>query len=387
MAESISEAEVIGWREQFSSLKSGINLVSHSLGAMPDRAAEGLAEYMRLWREEGINAWQSWVPEVKAHAGRLEKLLDAASDTIVLATNVSQMQSLVASLFNYTKDRNGIVYSDQNFPTVSYVWQAEQARGAQVTVVKSEDGIHPPTEQLLAAINERTLLVPISHVLFRSSAIKDVGALVARAHEVGAYVLLDCYQSAGTVPFSLKDLNVDFACGGSVKWLCGGPGTAYFYVRADLIAKFRPRQTGWFAHEAPFAFTMPAQHYAPGIERYQAGTWAMPAIYQARSGVEILLEVGVGRVREKSLRQTRRILQICEREDYSIRTPQNDTERGGTVCFDFVGAEAVTGKLCAAGYLCDYRPGAGIRVSPHFYTLDGEIERFMDEVARLKSSL
>jgi kynureninase len=269
---------------------------------------------------------------------------------------------------------------------VSYVWQAERRRGAEVVVVPSDDGIRVDTGRLCEAIDERTLIVPISHVLFRSSAVKDVPAIVARARAVGAMVLLDCYQSAGTLPFDVTQLGVDFACGGSVKWLCGGPGAAYLYVRPDRIRQLAPRATGWFGHERPFEFAMPEQRYADGIWRFMAGTPAVAALYQARAGAEMIAAIGVERIRQKSLRQTARVLELCDAAGYRVNTPRGPSERGGTVCFDFDGSERVAERLNQTGFLCDHRPQAGIRMSPHFYTTDEEVDRFMAEVARLRTA-
>jgi kynureninase len=371
------------WRAEFPALEKSVYMVSHSLGAMPKKAYEDLRAYADLWVNQGINAWHEWLPEVDRAAARIARIIGAPAGSMVMATNVSQIQALVASCLEY-KERNKVVYSDMNFPSVSYVWQEERRRGAEVVIVPSEDGIHPPMERLLEAIDERTLIVPISHVLFRSSAIKDVPAIVARAREVGAMVLLDCYQATGTVPFNVVDLGVDFACGGSVKWLCGGPGAAYLYVRPDRIAQFRPRNTGWFGHEEPFAFTMPEQHYATGVWRYMAGTPAVAALYQARAGAEIIAEIGVDKIRAQSLRQTTRVMQICDQAGYRVNTPREAARRGGTICFDFDGSEQVAKALNATQFLCDWRPRSGIRMSPHFYTSDEEIERFMAEVARLR---
>jgi kynureninase len=371
------------WRAEFPALEKSVYMVSHSLGAMPRKAYEDLRAYADLWVNQGINAWHEWLPEVDRAAARIARIIGAPAGSMVMATNVSQIQALVASCLEY-KERNKVVYSDMNFPSVSYVWQEERRRGAEVVIVPSEDGIHPPMERLLEAIDERTLIVPISHVLFRSSAIKDVPAIVARAREVGAMVLLDCYQATGTVPFNVVDLGVDFACGGSVKWLCGGPGAAYLYVRPDRIAQFRPRNTGWFGHEEPFAFTMPEQHYATGVWRYMAGTPAVAALYQARAGAEIIAEIGVDKIRAQSLRQTTRVMQICDQAGYRVNTPREAARRGGTICFDFDGSEQVAKALNATQFLCDWRPRSGIRMSPHFYTSDEEIERFMAEVARLR---
>ncbi len=378
---------LLRYRDQFPALENSVYLISHSLGAMPRRTEQELQAFADLWVQEGINAWHTWLPEVERAAERVGKIIGAPAGTMIMLTNVSEAQARIASCLDYSGARKKVVYSELNFPSVSYLWQSEARRGAEVVVVPSDDGILVSTERLCAAIDERTLIVPISHVLFRSSAIKDVLAITRRAHEVGALVLLDCYQSAGVVPFDVTKLDVDFAYGGSVKWLCGGPGAGYLYVRKDRIPEFSPRVTGWFGHEKPFAFAMPEQRYAEGIWRFMAGTPAIAALYQARAGAEIIAEIGVDKIRQKSLRQTSRILQICDAANYRVKTPREDNRRGGTVCFDFDGAAQVAETLCQKKFFCDHRPGSGIRVSPHFYSTDEEVERFMQEVARLKGAL
>ena len=375
--------ELLRWRDEFPSLANTVYMVSHSLGAMPRRTREHLDEFARLWVERGIVAWEEWLPEVDRAAARIGRIIGAPDGTVIMNTNVSTVQAVVASCLDYS-ERPKVVYSDLNFPSVSYVWKAEERRGAEVCVVPSPGGIEADTEALLEAIDRRTLIVPISHVLFRSSAIKDVRAIVARAKEVGALVLLDCYQSAGTVPFSVEELGVDFACGGSVKWLCGGPGAAWLYVRRDRIPEFSPRMTGWFGHRAPFAFTMPEQQYADTIWRYAGGTHAIAALYQARAGAEIIGEIGVEKIREKSLRQTARVLARADAAGYVVNSPRPDSRRGGTVCFDFAGAAEVAHELNRRRFLCDHRPASGIRMSPHFYSTDEECDLFMDEVERLR---
>jgi kynureninase len=374
------------WRAEFPALERSVYMVSHSLGAMPRRAYDHLKQYADLWVNKGINAWEDWLPEVDRAAERIGRVIGAPKGTMTMATNVSQIQALVASCLDYAPARNKVVFTALNFPTVSYVWHEERRRGAEVVVVSGGDGVHAPMEALLGAIDERTLIVPISHVLFRSAAIKDVAAVVARAKQVGAMVLLDCYQSTGTVPVDVTALDVDFACGGSVKWLCGGPGAAYLYVRPDRIAQLSPRTTGWFGHEKPFAFTMPEQHFATGIRRFMAGTPAVAALYQARAGVEIVAEIGVDKIRAKSLRQTAQVIARCDRAGFLVNTPRADAERGGSVCFDFDGSERVAKALNASNFLCDWRPQSGIRMSPHFYTTDEEVERFMSEVERWKAT-
>jgi kynureninase len=292
--------------------------------------------------------------------------------------NVSIVQAVVASCFDFAGPRNKVVYDDLNFSTVHYVWQGQARRGAEVVVVKSEDGIHPPTEKLLEAIDERTLLVPISHVLFRSSAMYDARRIIERAHAVGAMVLLDVYQSAGTVPLSLAEWGCDLACGGSVKWACGGPGAAYLYVRPDLVDKLQPMATGWFGHAEPFAFDMGPMRYAKDVWRMIGGTMPVPAMYTARAGWETVARLGVERIRAKSLRQTRLLRDLVQARGFTVNTPLDDAARGGTVCFDFEGADVVSRELVRRRFFHDYRPRCGMRVSPHFYTTDDELRAFVD---------
>jgi kynureninase len=377
---------LLRFRDEFPALEKSVYMVSHSLGAMPRAAAEHLRAFADLWVGKGINAWEDWLPEVDRAAERVGAIIGAPKGTMVMATNVSQIQSLIASCLEYTAAKNKVVYSDLEFPSVSYVWQEERRRGAEIVVVPSDDGIRPPMARLLETIDARTVIVPVSHVVFRSSAQKDIAALAARCREVDALLVVDCYQSAGTVPVDVVAWGVDAACGGSVKWLCGGPGAGWLYVRPDRLPSLRPRNTGWFGHKKPFAFTMPEQDYADSTWRMMAGTPAIAALYQARAGAELIAQVGVAAIREKSLRQTRRVMAICDEAGYTINTPREDHQRGGTICFDFDGADRVARSLNTNMFLCDHRPKSGIRMSPHFYSTDEEIDRFMAEVARLKSS-
>jgi kynureninase len=292
--------------------------------------------------------------------------------------------AVLASCFDYTPQRNKVVYSSLQFPTVSYVWKAEERRGAKVHIVESDDRITVDTQKMIDAIDERTVAVPISHVIYRSAYIQDIKAICDKARSVGAHVILDCYQSLGTLPVDVVDLGVSFACGGSVKYLCGGPGAAYLYVRKDLIEELEPRATGWFANEAPFAFTMPAQTYADNIWRFMGGTPAVAALYQARAGVDIVADIGVRRIRLNSLRQTQRVIDIVDGAGYTLNTPRQPELRGGSVVFDFVGAADVARELNRRHFYCDHRPGAGIRISPHFYNTDEEIDLFFDEIERIR---
>jgi kynureninase len=391
MTAQTGEEELIAARADFPTTAKGVHLISHSLGAVPKKAREYATQFLDEWENDSITAWGKWLPAVRGLGDLVGSVLGVDPGTVAMLPNVSTVQSFVASCFTFPqtegrfKGRNKIVYDDVNFSTVHYVWQEQARRGADVVIVKSRDGIHAPIDELCAAIDEKTLLVPISHVLFRSSGVYDAKRVIDRAHEVGALVLLDCYQSAGTLPLDLKAWDCDMACGGSVKWACGGPGAAYLYVRPDLLEHLRPMSTGWFAHAEPFAFDMGPMRYAADAWRMIGGTMAIPAIYTARAGWETIARLGVDRIRKKSLRQTAMLRELVRKRDFTVNTPESDHLRGGTICFDFDGAEAVSRELSSRKFFHDYRPKCGLRVSPHFYTTDEELHRFMAALDEIRS--
>lgn len=376
--------DLLAWRKEFPALEECVHLISHSLGCMPERTKTYMAEYLELWEQKSITAWDAWLPAVDQAAARIARILSAPEGTVGIRHNVSEIQGLLASCFDYTPERNKIVYTNLQFPTVSYVWKAEERRGATVHLVESRDGVTIDTETLCDAIDEHTVAVPISHVIFSSAYIQDAKRICAKAASVGAHVILDCYQSTGTIPVDVVDLGVSFACGGSVKYLCGGAGCAYLYVRKDLIEKYEPRLTGWFGNESPFAFTMPAQTYADNVWRYMGGTPAVAALYQARAGQEIVGEIGATRIRENSLRQTQRIIDLVDEHGFTLNSPRQAEIRGGSVVLDFVGAADVARELNRRKFFCDYRPNAGIRIAPHFYTKDEEIDLFFQELQAIR---
>ncbi len=372
--------DLLAWREHFPALDECLYLISHSLGCMPAPAAEQLGAFLDLWYSKSVAAWEDWLPEIDQVGNRIARLLSAPEGTVVMHANVSMVQAVIASCFEFTPARNKVVYTDIEFPSVSYIWQAEQRRGAQIHLVRSDDGVTVDVEQFCAAIDEHTAVVPISHAIYGSAALVDVKRICRKAAQVGAHVIVDCYQTIGTVPIDIVDIGASFACGGVLKYLCGGPGAAFLYVREDLIPTFEPRVTGWFANEAPFSFAMPTQSYAEGIWRYMGGTPAVAPLYQARAGLDIIGQIGVHSIRQKSQRQTQRIIELVEERGFKLKTPKNPAERAGSVVFDFGGAAHVTRELNENRFYCDFRPGAGIRIAPHFYNSDAEIERFFQGI-------
>jgi kynureninase len=294
--------------------------------------------------------------------------------------NVSICQSIVTSCFDWRGRRNKLVTDGLNFPSNDYVYHGLSRIGARVVTVPSPDGLTLPVELLLDAIDEETQLVSVSHVAFRSSYVQDLAAIVERAHRVGAIVIADLYQSAGTVPVNVRELRLDFATGGSVKWLCGGPGAGYLYVRRDLWDQMKPAATGWMAHEEPFAFEEGPIHYAGDAFRFLNGTPNVPALYSAMSGYEVINEIGVAAIREKSIRQTTRLIELADEAGLRVNTPRNSECRGGVVILDVENGKQVTKELARREVLVDYRPGAGVRIAPHFYTTDEELDHTVNAV-------
>ncbi len=373
--------DLLKWRDEFPILSTCTHLISHSLGAMPRKTFDRMHEYAETWNTRGIRAWEEGWWDLPVTTGDLlAPILGVSPGSVVMHQNVSVAVAVVLSCFDLTGPRNRIVYTDMNFPSVMYVNEAARRNGAEVVMVGSDDGIGVELEKVLAAIDERTLLVPISHVLFRSGYVQDAEAIIRRAHEVGAHVVLDCYQSAGTVPIRGEEWNVDFLVGGSVKWLCGGPGAGYLYVREDLRRTLEPKITGWMAHAAPFEFEIGPQRYADDVRRFLHGSPAVPALYAARSGYEIVAAIGVDAIRANSKRQTARMIDLARDLDLTVRSPDDPERRGGTVVIDTEHGKAVVRELNRREILCDYRPGAGIRLSAHYYNTDEELDRTVREI-------
>ena len=379
------------WRGRFPILAETTYLVNHSLGAMPGAARAKLQEFTDQWATLGVRAWTEggWWDAPLVVGNALARLIGAPEGTVVMHQNVSVIQGLVASALDFSGRRNKVVYTDQNFPTCMYVWESFRRLGARIEVVPGDPGGVVPTERLLEVIDEQTRIVPISHVLFRSSYLTDAAAVCARAREVGATVLLDTYQSTGTVPLDVEALGVDMICGGSVKWLCGGPGAAYLYVRPGLHERFAPRITGWAAHAEPFAFETGAQRYAPGVRRFLHGTPAVACLAQAAAGYEVVSEVGVETIRSWSIALGERLRERALERGFTFFGPEDPARRGGTLTVELLPDEngaAFVQALAARRILVDHRPEAGLRVSPHFYTRAEEIDRFVDELADLRAS-
>jgi kynureninase len=367
----------LAYRDRFPILRDCTYLINHSLAAMPAAAEERLLEYARMWKERGIRAWgEGWWEMPVTVGDQIGRIIGAPPGSTVMHQNVTVAEEVVLSCFRRPGVRNRVVYEEANFPSVRYLYQAQPE--LEVVAVRDDAAI-------VEAIDERTLLVPISHVLFKNAEIQDVEPIVRRAHEAGAYVVLDCYQSAGVVPFDVTSLGVDFAVGGSVKWLCGGPGAGWLYVRPDLAERLEPTFVGWQGHARPFAFE-PELEYAAGVRRFLTGTPNVPALYAATAGYDVIEEVGVERIRERSLVLTQLLIDSLEAAGLEIGSPREASRRGGTILVRTPDDAAVHRELGERGIICDFRPDAGIRLGPHFYNTEAELRHAVSELTEIVES-
>lgn len=368
--------DLLSLRSEFPILERTTYLINNSLGAMPRQVHGELETFARQWEERGVRAWHEGWWEMSATTGDLlAPLLGVRPGAVSMHQNVSVAAAIFLSCIDYPAERNKIVYEELNFPNVIYLLEGERRKGAEITVVPSDDGIGVPTERLLAAIDERTRLVPVSHTLFRSAWVQDAEAIARRCREVGAIMLLDVYQSTGAVPVDLEAWGVHAAVGGSVKWLCGGPGAGYLWVNPEIAGSLEPAFTGWQADEDPFSFRPGAIRYREEPAwRFLNGTPNIPALYSCRSGYRIVSGIGQKRIRERSLGLTSHLISAAEEAGFEVRTPRDPKHRGGTVSIWHEDAERLCKELIAREIICDYRPKAGIRLSPHFYNHEGELD-------------
>jgi kynureninase len=379
--------ELLKWRGEFPILERSTYLISNSLGAMPRGVYDEMRAYADSWAERGVRAWEEGWWEMAVGVGdKIAPLIGARSGEISLHQNVTLIQAVIASCFDFRGPRNKIVMTDLEFPSIQYFYHEQRRLGARVELVESNDSVRLNLEKFLAAIDETTLLVPISLVLFRSSHLVDARAIIERAHRVGAHVILDVFQATGTIPVDVRALRTDFAVGGVLKWLCGGPGVGYLYVREDLRAKLRPALTGWIAYQRPFDFETGAIDAREDSFRYLNGTPHIPALYACQPGLEILNSVGIVPIRAKSVRMTTRLIEGAKSRGWRVNTPENSSERAGTVSIDCPHAYEVCRELLAREILVDYRPKAGMRFSPHFYNREEECDFALGQVEEILST-
>jgi kynureninase len=375
--------DLLARRADYPILGRKTYLINNSLGAMHARSRDALAAYADAWATDGVEAWDDWLPKMTEVADLVGSIIGAPPGTTVMHQNVAALLGALASAFDFSGPRNKVVTTAMDWPGSHYLWTEHRRYGADLVVVPSDDGVGVDAQRVVDAIDDRTLVVSVSHVLFKSAYVMDLAPIVARAHEVGAVVVLDAYQAAGIVPFSVTDLGVDACVGGSVKYLCGGPGNGWLYVSPSIAESLRPAQVGWFGHARPFDFEWDAIAYAPGVMRFTGGTPGVPAAYAAVPGYEAVRDVGVVRIRERSLSLTQPLLEGALERGFTVRSPHDPARRGGHVTIDPGDSQRVHDELLRRGYSVDHRPGVGIRVGPHFYNTAEECTAILDEMLHI----
>lgn len=377
---------LLAWRARFPITQRANYLISNSLGAMPATARTAVAQFLDEWDTRGVRAWGEgwWVLQEQVGA-LIEQALGVAPKTVSMHQNVAVATAMILSCFEFTGRRNKIVYCELNFPSDQYAYEAQAARGARLVRVPGEaDGIATDLERLLAAIDDETLLVAVDHVHFRSAYVQDVAAIVRRARQVGAFVILDVFHSVGTLPLALGALGVHAVVGGALKYLCGGAGNCFLYVDPGERARLQPTFTGWAAHKQPFRFSTAGQDYRDDGGRFFTGTPNVPALYAGKEGIAAVLAAGLPAIRQKSQRLTTLLVDEALRHGLGIRSPRAAAQRGGHVALDVPHGYEVCQALAAEDVVVDYRPEAGLRVAPHFYNTEDEVRA---AVARIRALL
>ncbi len=371
------------YREHYPILADTTYMNSNSMGAMPRQAKEALLRYTEDWVAQGVEVWGEWIRTVDEVSDAAAQFIGAPAGQTILNQNVAFFQAQIASCFDFSGERNKVVMEALQFPNVIYVWERHRDLGARLELVPSDDGMTVPTERMLEAIDEQTLIVPISHGIYVSGALQDVKAICDRAHEVGALVMVDAYQTVGVVPIDVTEWGADIVVAGSHKWLCGGPGTAFMWMKPELRERLNPRITGWLGHARPFSFEPAPIAYSPNNWRFMGGTPSIPAYYIARAAYKNLLEIGVPKIRAHNLALSRIIINRAQEAGLTVHSPTDDSRRSGFVAIDFPTSEAACAQLIAERYKLDWRPKCGLRLGPHFYTTEAEVERMMARIVEL----
>ena len=373
-------------RYAFPTLASGIHLLSHSLGPVPRSARESMLAYCDAWENHtSEDAWATSWWELSQQVGdRIARIVGGEPGSVQIQPNASIGLATVASCFDFKEARrNKVVTTSLDFPSMEYIWDGQKEVGARIEVVESSDGISTPTESIIQAIDEQTALVAISHTSYRSSHRVDAKAIVDHAHEKGALVLFDVYQSAGVVKLEAANWNVDFLIGGTIKWLCGGPACGYLYVRPDLQRDLRPRLTGWVAHSSPFEFAHAPMKYARSVRRFAQGTPSIPALYSTIPGLDLIEEIGLEQIVTESQRRTTRIIDFAQERGWKVNTPLPQYQRSGSVMIGVADGPATVERLAEKRVFVDCRPKAGLRMSPHFFNTDEEVEEALSIMDRV----
>ncbi|HEX2031434.1 MAG TPA: aminotransferase class V-fold PLP-dependent enzyme [Actinomycetota bacterium] len=374
------------YRDEFPVVGRKAYLISASLGPVSGRAKRRLQEYVDVWEDLGAPepVWFRRIfPEIRDVKAVFAALIGADPGELAITTNVSMALSSVLSCLDLSGERNRIVLTELDFPTDGHVALAQRRRGAEVVFLRSPDGLSVPTEAFAEAIDERTAAVILNRVLYRSSALLDVEEICRLARDAGAWTVLDDFHGAGILPIDVHEVGCDFYTTGVLKWLCGGPGLTFLYARRDLLPQLEPTVTGWWGQREPFGFHLEELDWHPTARRLETGTHPAPVAFVARGGLEIIAEVGPERIRERQGELTDHVMERADAAGLAVRTPRDRKARGGVVN---VGVGERAGEIADALFerdVCVDHRGDGLRISPHFFNVEGDIDRLFEELAGL----
>jgi kynureninase len=379
---AIGEGEAAKYRAQFPIFEHTTYLNNCSLGPLSRTAIEALHRYRDDWSRYGAPAWwKEWLPALGAAKERFARLIGADPDEVAISHSVSSALSSIASTFDY-RERATVVCSDLDFPTIPYQWLAKQREGVAVRFARSQDRIRVPFDAYDEAVRDDVALIATSHVLFTTGYIQPIRQLADLAHSRGSLLVVDGYHSVGAIPVNVKDLDVDFYVGGTLKWLLGGPGLTFIYARRELIPQLQPTISGWFSSADQFAFDSLHLDWPQTADRLELGTPAAGTAYTGIAGMDLVLDAGPERIYPRLQSLTQRVIDRAH-ERYTVVSPLDPDERAGIVMLQVRKPEETVVKLAEAGFTVDYRPGL-VRVSPHFFNTEDDIHRFMDALDQVQ---
>jgi len=368
------------YRREFPIFRDAIYLNTCSLGALGERTRRRMVEFLDLWQARGASAWYDvWWAALGELRARYARLVHASPEDIALAPSISVAISAVAEALDYGR-RPKVVVTSLDFPTVAYQWLAKQARGVEVVVVESPDQVSVPVEAIVRAVDDRTALVATSHVYFTSGAIQDLQSVAVAAHAKGALCLVDAYQSVGQVPVDVTTAGVDFLTAGGLKWLLGGPGIVFLYVRAELARRLAPAIAGWFGHRDQFAFNPRVLERHDDARRFELGTPALAAVYAQLGGLEYLDEIGVPVIRGVTAGLTEDLIARAREHGFRPKVAPRAEDRSAIVMLPAADPAAAVRHLAAAGIIADARPGH-VRLSPFFYNVQDDHVSALERLA------
>jgi len=369
------------YRAEFPIFRRSIYLNSCSLGALSTRSRARVNEYLDLWDTLGASAWyEIWWSALADLRTRYARLIGAPAGSIALHANISSALTAVAESLEYRR-RPRVVITSLDFPTVAYQWLARSGDGIEVVVVESPDGITVPVERIARAVDDHTSLVATSHVFFTSGAIQDLRGLADAVHRRGALLLVDGYQAAGQLPVDVRALDVDFYCGGGLKWLLGGTGVAFMYARPELWAGLAPRASGWFAHREQFRFDPRSLELHEDARRLEAGTPPLMPVYAQLGGLELLEELGGAEIRRRTMALAEDLIEGARAAGLCPKVAASPEDRTAIVMLPSADQAGAVKRLAEAGIVADSRPGH-VRVSPYFYNVPDDHRAAIERLTR-----